>query len=78
MYFLVRFTSSHHCLIMNDLPGLKSLLVSAELYVYLSRPAWHMCEKKNYFEFKFSFCQGRIYLPFFANNQAYLKKRDKT
>ena len=30
MYFLVRFTSSHHCLIMNDLPGLKSLLVSAE------------------------------------------------
>ena len=43
---VVRFTSSHHCLIMNDLPGLKSLLVSAELYVYLSRPAWHMCEKK--------------------------------
>ena len=46
---VVRFTSSHHCLIMNDLPGLKSLLVSAELYVYLSRPAWHMCEKKKLF-----------------------------
>lgn len=45
MYFLVRFTSSHHCLIMNDLPGLKAFLFRQN-YVYLSRPAWHMCEKK--------------------------------
>ena len=75
---VVRFTSSHHCLIMNDLPGLKSLLVSAELRLLVTPRMAHVRKKKNYFEFEFSFCQGRIYIPFFANNQAYLKKRDKT
>ena len=75
---VVRFTSSHHCLIMNDLPSLKSLLVSAELRLLVTPRMAHVRKKKNYFEFEFSFCQGRIYLTFFANNQAYLKKRDKT
>lgn len=74
---VVRFTSSHHCLIMNDLPGLKSLLASAELRLLVT-PCMAHVRKKNYFEFEFPFCQGRIYLTFFANDQAYLKKRDKT
>ena len=55
MYFLVRFTSSHHCLIVNDLPGLKSLLVSAELLLLVTPRIAHVRKKKK-IEFEFSFC----------------------
>lgn len=43
---VVRFTSSHHCLIMNDLPGLKSLLVSAELRLLVTPRMAHVRKKK--------------------------------
>lgn len=43
---VVRFTSSHHCLIMNDLPGLKSLLVSAELRLLVTPCMAHVRKKK--------------------------------
>lgn len=43
---VVRFTSLHHCLIMNDLPGLKSLLVSAELRLLVTPRMAHVRKKK--------------------------------
>lgn len=43
---VVRFTSSHHCLITNDLPGLKSLLVSAELRLLVTPRMAHVRKKK--------------------------------
>lgn len=43
---VVRFTSSHHCLIMNDLPSLKSLLVSAELRLLVTPRMAHVRKKK--------------------------------
>lgn len=45
MYFLVWFTSSHYCLIMNDIPGLKSLLVLAERRILITPYIAHV-EKK--------------------------------
>ena len=45
---VVRFTSSHHCLIMNDLPGLKSLLVSAELRLLVTPRMAHVRKKKQF------------------------------
>lgn len=42
---VVRFTSLHHCLIMNDLPGLKSLLVSAELRLLVTPRMAHVRKK---------------------------------
>ena len=46
MHFLVRFTSSHPSLTMNDLPGLKSLLVSAELRLLVKPYIAHVRKKK--------------------------------
>lgn len=50
---VVRFTSSHHCLIMNDLPGLKSLLVSAELRLLVTPRMAHVRKKKTIFSSSF-------------------------
>lgn len=45
MYFLVWFTSSHYCLIMNDIPGLKSLLVLAERRILITPYIAHVRKK---------------------------------
>lgn len=50
---VVRFTSLHHCLIMNDLPGLKSLLVSAELRLLVTPRMAHVRKKKTIFSSSF-------------------------
>ena len=50
---VVRFTSLHHCLIMNDLPGLKSLLVSAELRLLVTPRMAHVPKKKTIFSSSF-------------------------
>ena len=50
---VVRFTSLHHCLIMNDLPGLKSLLVSAELCLLVTPRMAHVRKKKTIFSSSF-------------------------
>lgn len=60
---VVRFTSLHHCLIMNDLPGLKSLLVSAELRLLVTPRMAHVRKKKTIFSSSFrSFRAGFISL----------------
>ena len=50
---VVRFTSLHHCLIMNDLSGLKSLLVSAELRLLVTPRMAHVRKKKTIFSSSF-------------------------
>ena len=61
---VVRFTSLHHCLIMNDLPGLKSLLVSAELRLLVTPRMAHVRKKKKLFLVRVFVLSGPDLSPF--------------